>query len=409
VPPSRRKAGIPEGHNTPGNRVSPERRGYIEHEQPVTAGVPAREAELYFERGGPTFRLMQRLHVIKGEGPSVARRILVFLALTWLPLLAFSLFEGRALGPTPRGSFLLDYATYARFFLSLPLLFIADAFVGPRLRSAALHFGRSGLVRAQDAPALDRAIAFFGAWNLSLEKLYHPAGAPWNSLTLPDGSRSMAGVWYIFVAVPLLQFLLFRWIWRLLIWTLFLRDLRRIGLDLVPTHADQAAGLGFLGNVQVSLAIFALALGCVLSADAAFRIRFEAADIKSFTPVLGVYLAVTLIICLGPLLLFSRTLARARLQALRRYGELVNRYNLAFDRKWAQESPPPEPLLGSPDIQSLADLGVSYSRIEEMRPVPFSRRNIVQIAVTAALPVVPLLFLIMPVGDILKLMRRALL
>jgi hypothetical protein len=371
---------------------------------------------------------MQRLHVIQGEGPSVGRRILISLALTWLPLLAFSLFEGRALGPTPRGSFLLDYATYARFFLSLPLLFIADAFVGPRLRSAAIHFGHSGLLRAEDAPALDRAIekvrrrreallpeliilaiAFFSAWNLSLEKLYHPAGAPWNSLTQPDGRLSLAGVWYIFVAVPLLQFLLFRWIWRLVIWTLFLRDLRRIGLDLVPTHADLAGGLGFLGNAQVSLSIFGLALGCVLSADAAFRIRFEAADIKSFIPVLCVYLAVTLIICLGPLLLFSRALARARLQALQTYGALVNRYNLAFDRKWTQASLSAEPLLGSPDIQALADLGVSYTRIEEMRAVPFDRRNIVQIAFTAALPVVPLLFLIMPVGDILKLISRALL
>jgi len=101
--------------------------------------------------------------------------------------------------------------------------------------------------------------------------------------------------------------------------------------------------------------------------------------------------------------------ARARLQALQTYGELVNRYNLAFDRKWAQASLPPEPILGSSDIQALADLGVSYSRIEDMRAVPFDRRNIVQIAVTAALPVVPLLFLIMPVGDILRLISRALL
>ena len=56
------------------------------------------------------YRLMQRLHVIKGEGPSVVRRSLVFLAVTWLPLLALSLIQGRALGPSPRESFLLDFA-----------------------------------------------------------------------------------------------------------------------------------------------------------------------------------------------------------------------------------------------------------------------------------------------------------
>ena len=96
----------------------------------------ARDSELEFELGGPAYRLMQRVGLIKGAGPSIGRRSVGFLLITWVPLLVFSLIEGRALGPTPRESFLLDFATYARFFLAVPLLFVAEVVAGPRLRSA---------------------------------------------------------------------------------------------------------------------------------------------------------------------------------------------------------------------------------------------------------------------------------
>ena len=70
----------------------------------------ANESELYIERGGPAYRLMQRIGLIRGEDPSVRRRIVAFLAVTWIPLLVSPVWEGVALGPTPRESLLLDFA-----------------------------------------------------------------------------------------------------------------------------------------------------------------------------------------------------------------------------------------------------------------------------------------------------------
>src|SRR4051812_24307577 len=93
-------------------------------------------ASLEFQMGGPAYRLMQRLGVIRGAGPSVGRRSLAFIAITWLPLLVLATLEGHAIGPTPRTSFLLDFATYARFFVAVPLIFAAEVVVGPRMRSA---------------------------------------------------------------------------------------------------------------------------------------------------------------------------------------------------------------------------------------------------------------------------------
>ena len=108
----------------------------------MTLPAMANESHLYFERGGPAYRLMQRLNVVKGDDPSIARRIVIFLALTWLPLLVLSFLEGIALGPTPEQSFLLDFASYARFFVAFPMLIIAEIIIGPRLTIAGLHFVR---------------------------------------------------------------------------------------------------------------------------------------------------------------------------------------------------------------------------------------------------------------------------
>ena len=390
----------------------------------------AHEAELEFELGGPAYRLMQRVGLIQGAGPSIGRRTVGFLLITWVPLLVFSLIEGRALGPTPRQSFLLDFATYARFFLAVPLLFVAEVVVGPRLRSAGLHFVHGDFVRPEDLPAVEAAIvrasrrreallpelvmlglALFGAWNSVETWTGGATTVTWSSAMVKGGAGlSLAGLWYRFVAVPILQFFAFRWLWRLLIWTFFLAEMARLKLRLVATHPDRAGGLGFLGTAHVSLGIFAFGFSSVLSGQAAFQIHFEAAPIESFKTLFAVYLVLMELICVGPLLIFVPLLARVRREGLRRYSILADTYNRAFEQKWvAGQGPPDEPLLGSADIQSLADLGNSFAMIREMKPVPFSRQLILQIAVLACLPGLPLVFLVMPVGDLLKLLAGALL
>ncbi|MDS4071158.1 MAG: hypothetical protein RKO24_16215 [Candidatus Competibacter sp.] len=392
--------------------------------------VLAHESDLEFELGGPAYRLMQRIGLIKGAGPSIGRRAIGFLLITWVPLLIFSSIEGRALGPTPRESLLLDFAAYARFFLAVPLLFLAEVVTGPRLRAAGLHFVQGSFVRPEDLPAVEAAIvrtarrreallpelimlgiALLGAWYFTVETLIGEDTATWRFIMRPDGiGLSPAGFWYQFIAVPILQFFVYRWFWRLIIWTLFLRDLSRLPLNLVATHPDRAGGLGFLGGAHVSLAIFPFAFSCVLSAYVAFQVYFEAVPIDTFRTLFVIYLVLMELICLGPLLLFVPMLARTRRAGLRQYSILADTYNRAFEQKWVTgETSPDEPLLGSADIQSLADLGNSFGVIREMRLFPFSQQQILQIAVIASLPGLPLIFLVMPVGEMLKLLAGALL
>ncbi|MEK6260919.1 MAG: hypothetical protein AABP62_20145 [Planctomycetota bacterium] len=389
------------------------------------------ERELYFERGGPSYRLMQRIGLVRGDDPSVRRRIIGFLALTWIPLLILCLLEGRAVGATPEESFLLDFAAYARFFIGVPLLIVAEVIVGPKLTAAGMQFVQAGFVRAEDYPAFDQAIArvakrreslwaevfmlglaLIGAWTLTVENIGGATGT-WNSTFMggeADRRLSFAGLWYHVAAVPLLQFLFFRWLWRLLIWFQFLFTVSRLNLKLVATHADQAGGLGFLGIAHMSLGVFAFAFSAVLSADAAFRIVFHGAAIETFKMPLVIQLIATQTVILAPLLMFVPILARTRREWLHSYSLLVVRYNRTFHEKWI-DGPPPEgePLLGSADIQSLADLGGSFEFIRAMRVVPFNQRVVLQLAVVTALPGLPLLLLVVPIEKVLDVLGGALL
>lgn len=394
------------------------------------SAILVHESELQFELGGPAYRLMQRVGLIKAGSRSILRRTFAFLSITWVPLAIFALFEGRAIGPTPGQSFLYDFATYARFFLSIPLIFLAEAVVGPRIHAAGLHFVQGGFVRPADIPAVEAAVvrshewreawwpeavmlavAVLGAW-FTVESWNNASDAArWSSLTRHDGNGvSLTGLWYHLIAVPLLQFFALRWLWRLGIWVAFLFKMSRLDLNTVATHPDSAGGLAFLGGAHVVMSIFACSIGCILSGYIGFQLVFQGAAIESYKGLLIFYLVLMEMLCLGPLLLFVPLLARARRAGLRQYSVLVDTYNRSFDRKWVTGGAlPDEPLLGSADIQSLADLGNSYRMIQDMKVIPFGRQHVLQVAVVSCLPLLPLAFLVMPVAELLKLLAGVIL
>jgi len=119
--------------------------------------------------------------------------------------------------------------------------------------------------------------------------------------------------------------------------------------------------------------------------------------------VFAVYLVAMLLLILGPLLIFAPLLARARRQGLRQYSLLANDYNRAFHQKWVAGPPPAdEPLLGSADIQSLADLGNSFGVVQEMRIVPVTRDALLRLVGATMAPIVPLALTMMSLEDLLK-------
>jgi hypothetical protein len=118
-------------------------------------------------------------------------------------------------------------------------------------------------------------------------------------------------------------------------------------------------------------------------------------------------LALVAAVFTAPLLLFIPKLARVKREGVREYGRLAQAYVTGFQRKWISDPPPPdEPLIGSGDIQSLADLANSYAVAQEMRLVPITRTALVLFVAAALVPMVPLLFTIMPAEKVVSTLLK---
>jgi hypothetical protein len=226
----------------------------------------------------------------------------------------------------------------------------------------------------------------------------------WYATPSTEGSKlSHAGIWYLYVSLPIFQFLLLRWYFRLIIWARLLWQISRLRLALIPTHPDQLGGLGFLANTVYGFSVLLTAHGAMLAAQIANRIFFAGATLQDFKGEIALMVAFLLSIVFGPLLVFAPHLAAAKRSGLNEYGTLAERYVREFDRKWlrgdGQES---EPLLGSADIQSLADMGNSFTVVRSMRIAPITRDGVLQLAAAVLLPLVPLLLTVMPLEALLR-------
>jgi len=374
--------------------------------------------------GGPLFQLFRKAHLSGAGLELVGQRLLVIIALCWLPLLVLSAVQGLAYGSNVVVPFLYDIEAQARILLFVPLLIGAELVVHQRLRSVVDQFLQRDLIPDEARPRFDAAVASAMRLRNSVVAEVTMVGVVyalglavlWRHTSLnvptwyatPDGGEktlSPAGLWYVYFTLPLTQFLLLRWYYRLFIWTRFLWQVSRIQLRLVPTHPDRIGGLGFLATATAAFSTLALAHGAFVSAWIAARIFMQGATLLDFKFVIIAVAVWMLLLFLGPFLLFSVQLAQAKRQGEREYGPLAQRYARQFDTKWVRGGASrDEPLLGSADIQSLADLGNVYTVVHTMRATPITRQAVVQLLGATLAPIAPLALTMMPIGEVAKLL-----
>jgi len=372
-------------------------------------GVEAEDFSLVL--GGPLFQLLRKARLEGGALELLHRRIILSILLTWVPLAVLAMFSsvGRGSGRVP---FYTDIEVHARFLIALPVLIGAELLVHSRIRLAVRRFLEWRIVLPEQRPLFQRAIESAQrvrnsvVAELALIALVYTVGLLiWNSRTelglvtwyaLP-GSRwnlTPAGYWYVFVSLPVFQFILLRWYMRLLIWFRFLWQVNRIELNLVPTHPDRCGGLSFVGKSSYAFAPILFAQGVIVAGVVADRVLYRGESLQSFRFQIAAFIVFFVVAVLAPLLMFSLRMAQAKRKGLADYGLLSQRYVEGFDEKWVRSSHPSDELLGSGDIQSLADLGNSYQIVREMRTIPFGLQDISQLAIATAAPLSPLLLTI---------------
>jgi hypothetical protein len=340
--------------------------------------------------GGPLHRLGRRLGLVRGETNSVALGLALGLFL-WSILLSLSLIEG----VSDRLFSLSAIAGDVRLLVVIPLLFLCESSLEPRLRDFVSTIVRSGVVPGAALPALKFEIARTVRWKdawlpeamcllaAALLSLFaaqlHISGKtaalePTRALT----NVPLAGLWYWIVCLPLFRFLIFRWIWRIALWCRFLWRLAKMDLHLVPIHPDGAAGLGYLEVVQTHFTGLVLAISILVSATFAEEISSGETLFEVIYPALVVTLILDLGLILLPPCVFAFKLRACQEKGLSDYIVFAARYVNDFEKKWLNASAiPADSLLGTADLQSLADLSNSVGIVSNMRWVPVSTRLLI--------------------------------
>jgi len=370
-------------------------------------------------QSGMLYKLFVRLRLTGYKLERPERKIMALIGITWLPLFILSSFFSSI--PDLKVPFLYNIEVHIRFLVALPIFIVAEVVANNRIRNLIRQFGLRNIIVDNDIPLLNNAIQkatklanskiadlillvlvfTFGNWFWGRHFILNNVNT-WFAIVI-DGEKhfTLAGDWYAFVSVPIFQFILVRWIFNLFVFGYLLSKITKIPLRLIPVHPDRSGGIGFLVDYLHLITPFVFALNTLSAGGIADKIFFEGTPLNDFKISIFIYMVISVVITVTPLLLFMPTLYMVKRKNFREYGILSTRYVQEFYDKWISgKIKNDEPLLGTPDLQSLADLDGSYAIARDMRPVPFNIQNIGVLIIISGLPYVPLLLTVMSVDKL---------
>lgn len=390
---------------------------------PANYVVPWPDADHEFSLvlGGPLYQLYLRTRLSTPPLGLLRRRALIIPLICWVPLLILAALAGQAFGRVSL-PFLLDVEVHARFLVAVPLLIVAELLVHRRLVIVIRQFIERDMIAPENRSRFNQIIAStmrlrdsvlfevvllvfcFTVAHWIWREQFALAGTTWYAVR-SDGrmSLSRAGYWYAFISLPIFRFLLFRWYFRIFLWYQFLWRVRGLPLQLNLFHPDHAAGLGFLASSVSAFSPVLLAQTTLFAGAIADRILQTGAKLVDFKLEIAGALVFLMLVVLAPLGFFAVHLERAHRMARREFGILSSKYVDGFRDKWIQhQTENTEPLLGTPDLQSLADLGNSFKTVTEIRLVPFGKEVLIRLVGILILPLLPLILTVIPLKEIVN-------
>ena len=358
--------------------------------------------------GGPLHELGRRLGLVRGSN---AVRLGLALGVGWWLVVVALAFVQHRIGNV----FTLTYVgAHARLLLVIPLFFIGESWVAPRMAEFVALMARTGVVRDRAALSTEvaRANWLANAWWPEAACLIAAIGLqitgtrlhPYGTTGTYDPSQhSLIALAYFHVGITLFRFLVFRWGWKLALWGWFLWRVSRLDLHLMPGHPDRAGGLGTLAEVHERFIPLVVALSILHSASLAESISTGALSTSGVYPWLAIVLLVDCVLFLGPLTVFTDKLWVCHTTGVWRYTDLASRYVSEFEEKWTGRNPVGgEPLLGTADVQSMADLANTFGGVKEMRWIAAGPRLLTMMAIGAIVPFLPLLLFEYPIPELTK-------
>ena len=371
--------------------------------------------------GGPFHRILRRLGLIGTDELPMRLAAIILALVAWLPPALVAVVQTLVDSSYSGWDFFTDLLVYTRYFIAIAAMIATERYADRRFVMLARHFREAHLLSSDSLPKFEVAVATADRRSSSAlaEGIIVLAAFVWSGMTTSisvalSGSSwegtvvggevvlSWAGETARFLSAPLFIFLVLRWLWWFVVWGILLFRLARLPLQLTPLHPDRAAGLGFLSIYPSIFSGFIFALSCVVASAMLKDIALQrpAAELVWFA--IGGWLTFSLLLFFGPLLVFVRPLYRTRERALLDYGRLASQHHLAFHQKWIAEARSGEELIGSADPSSTSDLNASVQAVQDMRIVPVDWVAVIQLVVSAGVPMLAVVSTQIPLGDLAK-------
>jgi hypothetical protein len=378
---------------------------------------------------GPYNRIQAYLGLIRRDALRVGHRALLAGLVAWVPLVVLTAAQGLLVRSDPRESFLLDLSAHTRYLVALPLLIIAEAVAVRGLSSIALHFWKAGLIPKANRPGYEALLAstrsllastpvelaiLLLAYGLTLvlgPVLYPRTASTWLAPSeLGLHRMSLAGWWRVLVSQPLFLVALLAWVWRLILWARFLRGTAKLDLRIVPAHPDLAGGLGFTGTSIRCFLLLAFALSVPVAGPVAWSMLYGGGRLTDFKFAIGSMMVILILMLVGPLLLLGPSLLRARTRGIFEYGALAESLGRRFEQRWIRSGTEVDPeALAAPDFSATTDLYSIAANVHAMRLVPVELKQIIPLIGVILLPFVPVVLIVLPLDEMVKLAAKLLL
>ena len=367
------------------------------------------------------YRAQQAIGLIPQRGGfGLGRRIVIAVAITWLPLVLYALWQRLLLPGTVPEPLLQHFGVHARFLLALPLLLVAESSAESALRRVLPQFVARGFVDDSLRPAfrsiLERAGRLRRSSTALLVMIALVAVATFLGFSVGEDTHELAwessaggplhfgALWFSFVSRPIFLLVLIAWLWRLGLLAWMFSRIAALDLRLAPTHPDRTAGLGFLEQLTVGLAPLFFAIAVPIAGRWAHEAMYHGLDVRTLKMPAIALVVVLAAIGLAPLLAFAPRLRKVRRASLAAYGSLLAEHGRRVERRWIRREvvADDEGLLSAPEIGPVADTVALYDVIAKMRSMPVGRKSLLPVVLASALPLIPVFAMQIPLKAIAK-------
>jgi len=366
-------------------------------------------------QGGVVYTIFSKFGVLKKVKDNNWLFLLTVTLLVTVPVVLLSIYEGNFVGDKVSVSFSRDISAIIRGFVVVPIFILVDPIIDKVFkvfltRSKRLIeeyeierfeglLTRVGRLTSSAIPEVIIAIIVI-LYFLYQFKLSEFDVDTWAMYANGKGF-TLAGKYFVFIGLPVYQFLFARWIWRYLIWVFVVSKLSKFNLKIFASHSDGMGGLEFVSIVPVSFGLIGFCLSMIVASMISELVVFQGKSLIEFIPLILVHVIAVTIITIGPLLFFSLKLLKAKAKGINQYGALLAEHHELFEKKWFREDKK-EQILGNMDASSLADINGGYEVVSSMKVFPMSKERLIQFIVFITIPFLPLYFTMHSIKDILN-------